>query len=185
MVSALLLVDIQNDYFPGGNMELFTMNEAAKNAQKLLLFFRKEKMPVIHVQHISKREGAGFFLPKTFGAEINEMVTPVAGEEIVVKNSPNSFLNTDLLSILKKKGLSDIVICGAMSNMCIDATTRAASDAGFACTVISDACAAKSLEFGGVSVPAEIVHASFMAALSGVYAKVIDLESFLKERIKD
>ena len=133
-------------------------------------------MPAIHIQHISKRKNAGFLMPQTFGVEINKIVTPEEGENIVVKNSPNSFLNTDLLSILKNKSISNLVICCTISNMCIDATTRAASDTDFA-------CAAKSLDYGGVSVPADMVHAGFMAALSGVYAKVTDTDSFLKENL--
>ncbi len=63
--------------------------------------------------------------------------------------------------------------------MCIDATTRAAFDLGFQCTVIADACATRDLEFNGVKVEAEKVHASFMAALSSPYAKVISTHEFL------
>jgi len=57
--------------------------------------------------------------------------------------------------------------------MCIDATTRAAADSGYNVTVIHDACAAPNVEFGGVSVPGEQVHAAMMAALAFAYAKVI------------
>ncbi len=64
------------------------------------------------------------------------------------------------------------MLCGAMSQMCIDATTRAAADLGYHNTVIHDACAARAVSFNGIDVPAEHVHAAFMGALSGRYANL-------------
>jgi nicotinamidase-related amidase len=170
---SLLLVDLQNDYFPGGNMELVGIEEAAANAQILLSEFRKAKLPVIHIRHISAHPGATFFLPETDGARINQRVTPREDEIVVVKNFPNSFRGTSLLEILRKEKTDNLVICGAMSHMCIDATTRAAFDLGFNCTVADDACATKDLSFRNNTIKASDVHASFMAALSFPYAKVI------------
>jgi nicotinamidase-related amidase len=66
-----------------------------------------------------------------------------------------------------------------MSHMCIDATTRAAADHGFKCTVIHDACATRDLQFENALVPAKQVHASFMSALGFAYAKVVSLQAFL------
>jgi nicotinamidase-related amidase len=180
MNDCLILVDIQNDYFPGGNMELVGIEEAAANAQVLLNEFRKAKLPVIHIQHISARPGATFFLPETDGANINELVTLQKGEIVVVKNFPNSFRGTLLLEILKKDKTDNLFICGAMSHMCIDATTRAAFDLGFNCIVAEDACATKDLSFKGKTIKASDVHASFMAALSVPYAKVISTKEITK-----
>ena len=172
MNNCLILVDLQNDYFPGGNMELVGIEEAAANARILLEEFRKAKLPVIHIQHVSARPGSTFFLPVTDGVKINQMVTPQEDEIVVVKNFPNSFRGTSLLEMLKKQKTDNLVICGAMSHMCIDATTRAAFDAGFNCTVAEDACATKDLIFKGTTIRASQVHASFMAALSAPYAQV-------------
>jgi nicotinamidase-related amidase len=169
----LILVDLQNDYFPGGAMELAGIEEAAANARILLTEFRKTKSLVIHIQHISARPGATFFLPETDGAKINQKVTPQGDEVVIIKNYPNSFRGTSLLEILKEEKTSHLVICGAMSHMCIDATTRAAFDLGFNCIVAEDACATKDLSFKGKTIKASEVHSSFMAALSAPYAKVI------------
>jgi nicotinamidase-related amidase len=169
----LILVDLQNDYFPGGNMELVGIEDATANAQILLNEFRKTKSPIIHIQHISARPGSTFFLPETYGAKINKIVTPIDDEIVVVKNFPNSFRGTALLEILEREKIDTLVICGAMSHMCIDATTRAAFDLGFNCIVAEDACATKDLIFKGKTIKASDVHASFMAALSVPYAKVI------------
>lgn len=173
MKTGLLLVDIQNDYFPGGSMELVSMDAAAGAASTVLAKFRDEKHPVYHVQHVSARPGATFFLPGTEGMETHSSVAPVEGEAVVQKNFPNSFRDTRLLDTLKGDGIEHLVICGAMSHMCIDATTRAAFDLGFSCTVVADACATRDLEFEGKAIPAADVHAAFMAALAVPYAKVV------------
>ncbi|HXE98583.1 MAG TPA: cysteine hydrolase family protein [Dongiaceae bacterium] len=182
MNNCLMLVDFQNDYFPGGNMELVGIEAAAANAQALLAEFRKTKSFVIHIQHIAARPGATFFLPETDGAKIHQMVTPGEDEVVVVKNFPNSFRDTHLLEILKKAHADNLFICGAMSHMCIDATTRAAFDLGFNCVVAEDACATKDLVFKNRTVKASEVHAAFMAALSVPYAKVIATKEIFASR---
>jgi nicotinamidase-related amidase len=173
MNSCLILIDLQNDYFPGGTMELVGIQAAAANARLLLDKHREAGSTVIHMQHIAVRPGATFFLPETRGAEINEQVAPRENETVVVKNFPNSFRATSLLDILHQKNIDELVICGAMSHMCIDATVRAAFDFGFSCLVAEDACATKDLHFMGRIIKAADVHASFMAALSASYARVI------------
>jgi nicotinamidase-related amidase len=178
MKAALILVDIQKDYFPGGRMELVGMKEASENAREMLRFFREKKWPIFHIQHIAVKDGATFFLPNSQGMDIHENVTPISNEPVIQKHHPNSFLNTKLHEELLKAGIESVVICGAMSHMCIDATTRAAADLGFQCTVVHDACATKDLTFGGKAVPADMVHGAVMAALQSVYAKVMDLGAF-------
>lgn len=107
------------------------------------------------------------------------MVAPKGDETVVVKNFPNSFRATSLLEILKKEKTENLVICGAMSHMCIDATTRAAFDLGFNCTVAEDACATRDLNFKSKVIKASDVHSSFMAALSVPYAKVISTKEII------
>jgi len=176
----LILVDLQNDYFPGGNMELVGIEEAAASARVLLNEFRKAKSPVIHIRHVSTRPGATFFLPETDGARIHQMVTPQKDEIVVVKNFPNSFRGTSLLETLNHEKPENLVICGAMSHMCIDATTRAAFDFGFNCVVAEDACATRDMIYKGRTIRASDVHASFMTALSVPYAKVISVKEVLE-----
>jgi len=183
MKTGLLLVDLQNDYFPGGAMELVGAEAAANRARELLQRFRAAGAPVWHVQHLAKRSGATFFLPGTPGAEIHRSLQPEAGEPVVVKHFPNAFRETGLLASLQEAGVGALVIAGAMSHMCVDATTRAAVDLGFSCTVVADACATRDLVFGGEAVPARQVHAAFMAALDGVYARVKTLEAVLAEGV--
>jgi nicotinamidase-related amidase len=178
MKQALLLVDIQNDYFPDGRMQLAGMEEASRNASLLLAMFRKKGLPVAHIRHVSNRPGATFFLPDTEGAAIHVSVAPQPGEILIEKQFPNGFKDTDLLAVLTKSEVDELVICGAMSHMCIDATTRAAFDLGFRCTVVDNACATRDLEYKGMTIEARKVHAAFMAALAGVYATVVSADEY-------
>lgn len=172
MNAALVIVDIQNDYFPGGSMALEGSVEASENAHALLSAFRDKGLPVFHIQHISTRPGATFFLPDTVGAEIHANVAPLAGEAIIRKVFPNSFRGTGLLDQLKQGEITSLVVAGMMTHMCIDSTVRAAFDLGFRCRLAHDACATKALSFGSETVPARHVHVSFMAALHGLFADV-------------
>ena len=178
MKTALVLVDIQNDYFAGGRMELSGMEAAGETAKALLSHFRENNWPTVHVQHISAQKGATFFIPDTDGAKIHDSITPLDQDTVIQKHFPNSFRETDLYDHLTGAGVKNLVICGAMSHMCIDATTRAAADLNFSCVVVHDACATRHLEFEGKAIAAKEVHGSFMAALGMAYAKVLGFEDF-------
>jgi nicotinamidase-related amidase len=179
MKTGLILVDIQNDYFPGGRMELVGIKEASIKARNLLDYFREKQLPTCHIQHIFLNANAGFFIPKTDGIEIHESAKPLSGELVIQKNYPNSFLKTRLFYELKKAEIDELVICGAMSHMCIDATTRAAVDFGLKCVIVHDACATKDLQFNGKTIPADEVHGSFMNALGFAYANIVDFKEFM------
>lgn len=181
MSTALILIDIQNDYFPNGKMELSNPVTAAENAGKLLEWFRQKQGHIFHVQHISLQEGAGFFLPNTEGVKINESVLPLEHENIIIKHRPNSFFKTELESKLRENSITKLVICGMMTHMCIDATVRAAKDLGFECTLIEDACATRDLSYQEKKVPADHVHYAFISALNGIYANVVSTEDFLQQ----
>jgi len=173
MSQALIIVDIQNDYFPGGRMELVGAKEAASEAARLLRAFRERGAPVFHIRHISTRPGATFFLPNTEGMKIHESVAPLASETVITKHFPNGFRETRLLDVLRAANIQRLAIAGMMTHMCIDATTRAAADLGFECELAQDACATRDLTFGGAKVAAKDVHTAFLASLNGAFAKVL------------
>lgn len=177
--SALIIVDIQNDYFPDGKWTVDKMEIAAANAARLIADARAKGVRIIHVHHEFPAAPAPFFEPGSEGAQIHQSVAPLEGETTILKHRANSFHDTGLKDILDGDGISDVVICGAMSQMCIDATTRAAADFGYAVTLVHDACGAREAAFGGLTVPAEQVHASFMAALGSAYATVTDTNAYL------
>jgi len=178
MKTALLLIDIQNDYFPGGRMELVRPLEAAKNAYGILQCFRDHKQKTVHIQHVSLKPDATFFLPGDRGTDIHDSVAHFEGEPLVQKHYPNSFRETNLLDLLKGWDIQRVIITGMMSHMCVDATARAAADFGFQVIVAEDACATRDLKFGGTTIPAEHVHKAFMAALKS-YGQVMTAEQVI------
>jgi len=177
--TALLIIDLQNDYFPGGAMELAGIDAASRNARRILEAARSSGWGVFHIRHLSIHEGATFFLPGTKGSETHAYVAPEKGEPVIVKHLPNSFLGTDLGKALQEHSMKRLVVCVAMSHMCIDATVRAAFDLGYTCLVAHDACATKELSFLGTTVPAASVHTAFMAALDGIFARVVSSDEVL------
>ncbi|MES2369990.1 MAG: cysteine hydrolase family protein [Pseudomonadota bacterium] len=175
---AVVVIDLQNEYFPSGKLPLVGIEEAVANAARVIAAARSNGDPVIHVRHESIAPDAPFFVHGTKGVRIHSAVAPIEGEAVVLKNYPNAFLKTDLKQMLDANGVENVVVIGAMSHMCIDATCRAASDLGYKTIVVHDACATRDLEFGGQVVPAAQVHAAMMAALAFAYAKITTTDEY-------
>lgn len=176
---AIIVVDIQNEYFPGGKLLLEDIEEVASNAAKVIEHARSANELVVYVQHESADPEFPFFIPGTQEVAIHPTVAPLEQETVLVKHFPNSFRETGLKGLLDQQHIEEVVIIGAMSHMCIDATSRAASDFGYKTTIIHDACATMDLEFNGVTMPAYQVHATIMAALAFAYSTVTTTESYL------
>jgi nicotinamidase-related amidase len=172
MTRALVVVDIQNDYFPGGANPLDGPEAAAGKARSLLDAFRASGEQIVHVKHVWDAPDALYLRPGTPGGEINDAVRPDPGEAVVEKAFPNAFLETPLDRGLKDAGADQLIVCGMMTSMCVDATVRAAVDLGYEVAVAHDACATMALEFGDRRVAAADVHAAFLAALADGYATV-------------
>lgn len=166
---ALIIVDVQMFYFPGGSSPLVDPEKASLNAGRILAAFRQKNLPVIHVRHNTKQ-----------GSDIHPNVAPLRNEKVISKNRASSFYETDLLEYLKELNVSKLVICGMMTHMCVEATTRAASDLGFECTVIGDACTTKDLRYESTIIKANDVHLSTLSTLSGTYAKILETEKWIK-----
>ena len=166
--SALIIIDVQHFYYPGGAASLVEPEQASRNASKVLGSFRSVGDLVVHVRHQASK-----------GGEIHEHVAPIEGEKVFTKTEVSCFNGTDLLAYLREKQISELVIAGMMTHMCVEAAVRAAHDLGFEVTLIGDACATRDLEFGKTRVKAADVHASTLATLARTYAKVVTTEEFL------
>lgn len=181
--TALILIDFQNDYFGDIKDAKFILNktlEASNNAGKLLKAFRANKSKIIHIQHESLDKEAPFFLKGSNGSQIHKSVHPLKNEKIIIKNQVNAFLETSLEEELRGSNIQNLIICGAMSHMCVTSATRAASDLKYNCTVVNNACATLDLEFKGQIIKAEHVHASSMSALGFAFAKILSTEETIK-----
>ncbi|MBI5973637.1 cysteine hydrolase family protein [Staphylococcus caledonicus] len=163
---ALLVIDIQNDYFEGGKYPLVNTNEALANILKLEKQFKQNNEPVIYIQHINYNDNATFFENNTTGVELKEELDTDSNSIIIEKQYPNSFLDTQLKNTLEHNNIEEVVICGMMTHMCVDSTTRAAAELGYQPTLIDDATATRDLEVNGNNANAEDVQNAFIAALT-------------------
>lgn len=177
MADALVVIDIQNEYFEGGAIPLPDAPGAAGRAAQAIEAARTAGLPVIHIRH-EEPASDQYFVPGSRGAETNEAVAPGDGEAVIVKHHPNSFLETDLAERLSAIGASRVAFCGMMTSMCVDATVRAAADLGLDAVLLDDACAAPDLEHHGKRVPADEVHAAFCAALGDEIATLLGSGEF-------
>lgn len=174
MTPILILVDFQTDYFSGGAYPLDGIDTAAENAGRLLQCFRQHDLPRYHVQHIELDAEAEFFVPDTDGVKFFPALSPIENETIIVKHSPNAFLDTPLSMEIKNKEDCVLIFCGAMSHMCIDASVRAALDADFSCTVMHDACATRERQLTRKPAP------NLRAVIT---ASCVDSWGFLKQSL--
>lgn len=181
MNTALLLLEIQNDYFPNGRIPLDKSLDVSTKAQTVLSAFRDKKLPIVHVQHISTQPDSSYLLPCTKGAEFYNTVLPSKGETVIKKHYPNSFKDTQLLNHLIKNQINHLLICGMTTQSAIDSTVRAAHDLGFSCTVLQDACAARQVEFNHTTVDTQNVHHAFLGALQPSYATVMTTDDYLQK----
>ncbi|CAN5893871.1 hypothetical protein BH11PSE12_BH11PSE12_13000 [soil metagenome] len=144
-----------------------------------LAAFRRLQLTVIHIQHIATHAGASFFLPETEGVTIHQSVAPLSGETVITKHYPDSFRQTVSLDHLRQHQISQLMIAGMMTHMCIDTSTRAACDLEFSVQLAHDACATKALTFNGLETSAMPVHNAYMAGLNGSFAEVLSTQQIL------
>jgi nicotinamidase-related amidase len=168
--TGLLIIDIQEFYFPGGKTQLENAEMAGTNAGLILDRFRESGLKVYHVRHN--------FEP---GGNIHPYVKPLEGEEVISKAQVNAFLDTDLLEILESDSIQQLVICGMQTHMCVEAAVRAAHDMGFDCILVGDACATRALQYEEQIISAKNVQSSTLQTLQGTYARVITTTEFLRD----
>ncbi len=172
--SALVLIDCQNTYREG-IMQLEGVEPALEECARLLTRAREAGTPVIHIQH-DAGPGTPYDTTARIGA-IADVVAPVAGEKVITKAYPSSFEKTDLDAELKRLGVTDLVLAGFMTHVCVNSTARAAFNHGYRTTVVGNATATRALPnpLGG-NVPAETVHNGALAALADIFAIVVPSE---------
>jgi len=166
---ALLVIDVQNFYFPGGRSELVEPEKAAEKAAIAIREARETGNPVIFIQHKSAA-----------GMEINNIVKPSEGEKIFVKTEVNSFLGTGLKEYIDALEADTLVICGMQTQMCVEAAVRAAHDFGYSVILLHDACATRNLKFGDREVSAADVHSSTLATLKS-YGTVLSVAEWIEK----
>lgn len=182
MTQALIIIDVQNDYFPEGKYPLNNTQQTLQYTLKLQHYFRQKQLPIIYIQHVNQDVNAAFFVKNSYGSQLHSKLLPLEehNEFIVQKAYPNSFYQTHLQQTLEQLGISQLVICGMMSHMCVDSTTRCAFELNYQPILIHDACTTRDLNFNGNIIASQVVHVSFMSALMR-FATVMKCESFIQK----
>lgn len=143
MKKALLLIDLQNDYFEGGKFPLWNTEKTLENILNVVEIAKSKNIPIIHIQHIAdpKLGIAPFFNEDTEGALIKSEVLSMAEEsEIIIKHYADAFYETNLDVILEKLGTEEILVCGMMTQNCVTHTAISKSAEKYKVSIIHDCC---------------------------------------------
>lgn len=177
--TALLVIDVQNDYFPQGKMELFRAEQALIHVNRLEDTFIKNNQPIIYIQHIANQANAPFFEAGTEGVALHSGLRIQADSIVIEKHYPNSFFQTTLKAELEQLGVDKLVISGMMTHMCVDATSRAAAELGYQPTIIAEATATRQLSYADRTVQAEDVQTACLSAFQ-MFSQVMSIDDYLK-----
>jgi isochorismate hydrolase len=179
--SCLLVVDMQN-FFLNPQSSTFTPGGLAilPNLTKLIMAFRKKKLPVIYTAHVHKDKESdggvlawwweGMIMENTKDAEICRNLAPLPAEKIIYKHRYSSFYNTDLEIVLRCLKVADLVITGIMTNLCCESTARDAYFRDYRVFFLMDAT-------GTVN---EELHLATLKNLAYGFAYVTDTEEILR-----
>lgn len=184
MKPALLVIDVQNEYFaPHGRWVLPDGEAALERVQRLLEAARAGGHPVFHVRHESLDPGAPVFRPGSRGVEPHPAIEVRPGELRIQKHYPGSFTQTPLEAYLGRAGADTVVICGYMTHMCCDTTTRQARERGFGVWFASDATATRDLTLNGETVSHREIHRATLAVMAQ-FATVAPAEDIVAKVLK-
>ncbi len=154
MTRALIVIDIQNEYFKGGALPLWNADETELRIADEIRRLRDRGDKVVLIKHVSKST-SGLFADGSAGTEIRPMIQSAAGDApVVIKQVADAFQDTDLLSHLQD--CDEILLCGMMTQNCVAFTALSRSADRFRVRVAGDLCTA----------PSEIVHKIALNALA-------------------
>jgi len=181
MNKTLILIDVQkgfNDPILGKRNN----PQAESNIELLLEYWRKNRLPVIHIQHLSTSP-TSVFRPGQQGAEFQIIATPHDGEQVFTKNVNSAFIGTELETYLKHNDLTNLVIVGLTTDHCVSTTTRMAANLGFHVDLVADATATfERTGSNGQVLDAEYVHEYAIASLREEFAQIVTTQEILSSR---
>lgn len=179
MKQALLVIDVQNEYFSGmlpvshprGSLEkiLHAMDEAHARG-----------VPIAVIQHAAPQENASVFKKLSPAWELHPEVARRPYTKLVEKHLPGSFTGTDLELWLTAEGADTVVICGYMTHMCCDTTARQAVHRGFNSVFLSDATGTLDIANEAGSVTAEELHRAILVTQAMRFSRVLSTDQWIQ-----
>ncbi|MCU6278576.1 cysteine hydrolase family protein [Enterobacter quasiroggenkampii] len=191
--TALIVVDIQNEYYAGqnfrGRMVIPDGENVLLNSKKLVNYAHQKGMPVYFVRHITKNDSqqndTALFAENSVFAQFHKDLQPTAQDSIITKETPSSFVGTDLDAQLKKKGIKKIVVAGLMTHMCISSTARDAVPLGYSVIIPEDATGTRDLDDGkGGVVDHNTLQRAALAGVADVFAEIMTTDQVMALKIK-
>lgn len=177
--TALILIDIQNDYFTPGKLPIPDGERVVDKAVQLRDWAAAAGIAVVHIRQVNANPASPMFAAGDSGSAIHPRLSPREGETVICKTLPSSFDKTELHGFLQARGVRTLVLAGLMTHMCVETTARAALPLGYGVVVASDACASRDLPAydGGGVVPHSEVHRNALTALADRFADVMPTEA--------
>jgi nicotinamidase-related amidase len=140
MSKALIVIDIQNDYFPGGKYPLWKPEVVLQNVEQAIKKAKAQGIPVVHIQHVTDSSGP-FFNKSTVGAEIHPRIRAAAPDSpVIVKEHADSFEKTNLDETLSKFGADELLVCGMMTHNCVTHTSISKASEKYKVAILADCC---------------------------------------------
>lgn len=179
--TALIIIDIQNEYFNGGGLPLLESESTAANAKVLLEWARQNAITVLHIRHLAKNASSPIFSSNSKTSEIAAIVSPLISERIFIKHFPNAFLGTDLHAFLTNHKIDTLIACGMMTHTCVASTSQAAAELGYSVILAKNACTTRSLPVGnaGQAMDYKTIHEATLVALSDAIAEIMGTDEII------
>jgi len=178
MKRALLVIDVQNEYFTG-KLPVSYPENSFQNILKVIDFSNQKDIPVILIQHAKIDKDAVTFKKGTHEFEIHDEVLKRNYNKIIEKNLPGSFTGTELKSWIKENGIETVTICGYMTQMCCDTTARQAMQLGFNVEFLSDATGTLGISNYAGEISDEELHKAILVTQAMIFSKVLTTDEWI------
>lgn len=179
MRRALLVIDVQNEYFTGV-LPVTYPEGSLGNILKAMDTALGSGVPVVVIRHTSTQPGAKAFVRNTPGWELHEEVRRRVHDLLVEKKFPGSLTGTGLEEWLRKEEVDTVAVCGYMTQMCCDTTARQAFHAGFSVEFLSDATGTLSIKNDAGSVKDEELHRAILVTQAMRFSKVLTAADWIR-----
>jgi nicotinamidase-related amidase len=176
---ALLVIDVQNEYFEGGALPVTYPQNSHANILSTIKAAQAAGIPIVMVQHTATAKGAKAFVKNTQGWQLHASVKNAKVTHYIEKTMPSSFVGTDLESWLRKEGIDTVVVSGYMTQHCCDTTARYAKHLGFDVEFLSDATGTLDFANKGGKASAEEIHRSTLVEQAFRFSDVISTKEWI------